>query len=96
MDMEVDEATAIKRMHEHCKCTRYCWQDPGAAWLKSLPLIQRIMREAITSYYLNTKVINTTVTPETDITNAKPGQFLPIVPDVAIQYRFVLKFNIDC
>lgn len=84
---KVDEATAVQRVQEHCKCTRYCWQDPNAAWLKSLPLIQKIMRDAITAYFLNIKATNTTINQDTDITNAKPGEYLPLVPDVAIQYR---------
>lgn len=46
------------------------------------------MLSAITKYKdtipLNT---STTVAPSTDLTNASPQEFLPIVPDVTIQYR---------
>jgi hypothetical protein len=82
-----DEGLAIKQIQQECHCTRYCWQDKGAAWVKSIPSIQKYMRQAITSYFLKSKITSTTINNDTDITNAKEGQVLPIVPDVAIQYR---------
>jgi len=83
-----DENTAISNVHRECKCTRYCWQDRGAPWVKIIPSIRTYMRAAI-SLYLDSlpKDATTTVSPDTDFSNGVPGARLPLIPDVALQYR---------
>lgn len=83
-----DENTALANVHRECKCTRYCWQDRGAPWVKIIPSIRKYMRAAISSY-LETlpKDSTTSVSPDTDFSSSAPGTRLPLIPDVAIQYR---------
>lgn len=82
-----DETTAKKLLNEKCQCTRYCWQDSNAPWVKALPLIGSYIREASKNYYLSSGVSSTIISPDVDITNAHAADDLPVVPDVAIQYR---------
>ena len=84
----VDEKTARSKIENECKCTRYCWHDKDAPWIKKLPSIRSYIRAAVTAY-LDTfePDFGTVVDPETDFTNAASGTFLPVIPDAAIQYR---------
>jgi hypothetical protein len=73
-----------------CKCNRYCWQDPHAPWVNQTSIIATTLRKAIKSYTDSIPEVmaaGTVLSADTDMTNAKPDTFLPIVPDVAIQYR---------
>jgi hypothetical protein len=46
------------------------------------------MMKAISAYYGSiSKDEQTVISPDVDITNAVPGQYLPLVPDVSLQYR---------
>lgn len=84
----VDEATALAKIGEVCKCTRYCWQDKEAPWLKNIPNIHSIMSSAINAYYQSIDhTVGTSIDPATDMTNAAASEHLPMIPDVAIQYR---------
>ena len=68
---------------------RYCWQDANAPWIKSIPSIRSYIRTAVDAYYSHVKVNHTELSPETDISNVNVMMMtsLPIIPDVAIQYR---------
>lgn len=79
--------TAIEQLKSTCHCTRYCWQDKSAPWVKSIPTIGSYIRRAVTAYYAKVKSTKTELLPDTDLTNAHSSVSLPIVPDVAIQYR---------
>ena len=83
-----DEKTARAKIETECKCSRYCWHDRDAPWVKKLDSIRLYIRRAV-SAYLDTFQADygTTVDPETDFTNAQSGTFLPLIPDAAIQYR---------
>ncbi len=71
-----------------CPCTRYCWSDARAPWVNSTENIGKYMRDAVRVYMSTIDTSRgTVVSKDTDMTNAKDGELLPIVPDVAIQYR---------
>ena len=71
-----------------CQCTRYCWSDVHASWVNSTKSIGKYMRDAVKVYMSTVDTSKgTSVSKDTDMTNAKDGEFLPIIPDVAIQYR---------
>lgn len=85
-----DDRLAIsKRVRETCKCGRYCWGHSNTPWLKHLNLIISILRPAIEYHFAAHKSIATkgTVLSEHDLSSAPRNTFLPIVPDVLIQYR---------
>jgi hypothetical protein len=87
-DSPLPENEARDMIQKECKCNRYCWQDRDAPWVKTIPSISKYLISAISSYLetIDTKQ-GTLIAPDTDITNAKPGAILPLIPDVAIQYR---------
>lgn len=33
-----------------CNCQKYCWSDPGAAWVRNIPLIRELMQKASDAY----------------------------------------------
>lgn len=77
-------------MGKLCKCHIYCWADPSAPWVDHADTIKTIVRAAIAAYTASVPLVmaaGTTISADTDITNAAPGAFLPIVPEVALQYR---------
>lgn len=34
-----------------CNCQKYCWADPNAAWVRSIPLIRQLMQTASDAYF---------------------------------------------
>ena len=91
----VEYSVAIERSKKECKCTRYCWQDIGSPWVNRTSYIGKYMLTAIDNYFLLTQGVNhnvsvvygTIVEMETDFTNARIDEELPLIPDVTIQYR---------
>ena len=84
----VDRETGKKNVAKKCQCTRYCWSDVHAPWVNSTESIGKYMRDAVKVYMSSIDTSKgTVVSTDTDMTNAKPGEVLPIIPDVAIQYR---------
>ena len=85
----LDNYHAQAKIKRECHCTRYCWQHVNAPWVNRTESIGKYLRKALTAYtdtVLPSQMV-TAVDPEVDFTNAKPGQHLPIVPSVALQYR---------
>jgi hypothetical protein len=83
-------AEGNKRVAELCKCGRYCWSEPDAPWVNNTAVIKKYLRKALHAYMDSSESVlkeGTTISPDTDMTNAPSGSFLPILPDVAIQYR---------
>lgn len=79
---------AKEGLAKYCKCGAYCWSDPHAAWVNNTLPIKSIMHTAIHAYMdaIPTVIaMGTTISPDTDMTNAPAGEFLPILPDVAVQ-----------
>ena len=84
----LDRDAARNKVNEACKCTRYCWQQVTAPWVNRTDYLGHYLRGAIEAYQGTLeKNAATAVDLRTDFTNAKSGEFLPIVPDVAMQYR---------
>lgn len=84
------EAEGFKNVQERCRCTRYCWGEAQAAWINQTASIRRYLRTAITAYMHTSSEmmkIGTVLSADTDLTNAQAGQFLPLIPEVALQYR---------
>lgn len=79
----------LKNVQERCKCSRYCWGERQSAWINHTASISKYLRTAITAYRTTSGMdkVGTILSVDTDITNAQPNQFLPVVPDVALQYR---------
>jgi hypothetical protein len=89
-NISIDDRRAISaRVRETCKCGRNCWGHSNTPWLKHLDLIIGILRPAIEYHFAAHKSIATkgTVLDEHDLSSAPRHVFLPIVPDVLIQYR---------
>lgn len=79
---------AEKRIERVCKCTRYCWQDAKAPWVNRTDSIGKYLHKAFDKYMSSfPSNATTTVDLSVDFTNAKPNQYLPLIPDTAIQYR---------
>ena len=79
---------AHNKIKSECKCTRYCWGEASAPWVNRTSSIKNYLRIALKAY--NDSIApneQTHISPDVDVTNAKPGTFLPIIPDVSIQYR---------
>ena len=93
----VPEEVAVKRMNSLCKCTRYCWGDARAPWVNNTASIKKYLRVAVAAY-LSTidESEGTLISPDTDISNVQPGTFLPIVPEVALQYRCGDNIGFSC
>lgn len=71
-----------------CKCTRYCWGNGGAPWVNNSAFIGVHMLSAIRDFKATiSPETATTVSPDTDFSNARTDEALPMVPDVTIQYR---------
>jgi len=84
----LDRAQADSKIKSECKCTRYCWGEASAPWVNRTSSIKDYLRVALKAYNDTIEVTEQThVSPDVDVTNAKPGTFLPIIPDVALQYR---------
>lgn len=84
----LDRFKATYKLHHECKCTRYCWEHGNAPWVNKTDLIGGYIRDAVAAFMGSVDTsMGTVVDSEVDLTNAPPGQILPIVPTVALQYR---------
>ena len=79
----------FKNVQDRCKCTRYCWGERQSAWINATENISKYLRKAIGAYLSTSGMekVGTILSVDTDLTNAAPNQFLPVVPQVALQYR---------
>lgn len=81
-------AKAVPKIQHTCHCTSFCWSHVKSPWVNRTAILGQYVRKAVESYYTALdKTVGTTITPDVDFTNAKPGQVLPLIPDVALQYR---------
>jgi hypothetical protein len=85
----LDNFHAQTQIKHNCHCTRYCWQHVLAPWVNRTDTLGQYLRTALVAYTskMNPTDMVTTIDPEVDFTNAKPSQHLPVVPNVAVQYR---------
>mmetsp|Transcript_24781 Transcript_24781/g.41289 ORF Transcript_24781/g.41289 Transcript_24781/m.41289 type:complete len:401 (-) Transcript_24781:125-1327(-) len=84
----LDSYNAATKIKHECHCTRYCWGHLRASWVNRTELLGGYLRNSLDAYVAALPVGETTqIDPEVDVSNAQPGQHLPIVPDVALQYR---------
>ena len=84
-----DPSQAQDRIKKECHCTRYCWQHVNAPWVNRTAILGGYLQTAFAAYQhsmLPSERV-TTVDPEVDFSNAKPDEVLPVVPNVALQYR---------
>jgi hypothetical protein len=84
----LDKTHASAKIQHECKCTRYCWGHGNAVWVNRTSNIRKYIQQAVQSY-LHTidSSASASIDPTQDVTNAKPGEHLPLIPDVAMQYR---------
>ena len=79
---------ATDLIQKKCQCTRYCWSDPNAPWINQTHYIRKYMKKAVNKYMNGLDPTSRTVISiDTDITDTKDTSDLPLIPDVAIQYR---------
>eukprot|EP01031_Cornospumella_fuschlensis_P026889 gene26889-32496_t len=84
----LDRFHSSDRLQKYCKCSRYCWQHSDAPWVNRTNTIASILRGSVNAYLASLgEQARTEIDPEHDLTNAPPGSDLPIIPDVALQYR---------
>lgn len=76
-------------MKAECHCLQFCWENNQAPWLKRVALIGRTLRPAIDAYVAASKAesTGTVLNPQTDQSTLPMGSFLPLLPNVTIQYR---------
>lgn len=83
-----DRTQASTKIQHECKCTRYCWGHGNAVWVNRTANIRKYIQQAVKSYLHAIDIsAPASVDPSQDVTNAKPGEHLPLIPDVAMQYR---------
>lgn len=83
-------ADVKKNVKKYCDCLQYCWENVKAPWLYRIPLIRTVLLPAVTKYIeaTNALLIGTILNNRTDFTTKKSFQdWLPLVPNVTIQYR---------
>jgi hypothetical protein len=89
-----------KKMREECRCLQYCWENSVAPWIPRAALVRAILLPAIDAYLAVANTSRGTIlsnvtdlcsVPIKALAASDPGNasayVLPIVPDVAIQYR---------
>ncbi len=84
----LDRPQATSSIQNLCKCTRYCWQNK-APWVNHTESIGKYVQHAAKAYLAELSSENdayTTIEPD-DLTNAKKGDKLPLIPDATIHYR---------
>ena len=79
----------FRNVQERCRCTRYCWGERHSAWINATGSISRYLHKAIGVYLeaSGMEKVGTILSADTDFSNAAPDQFLPVIPQVALQYR---------
>ena len=88
-----------ERVARLCDCNRYCWGDPRAPWVNQTDVVATHLRAAIKGYIESIPEVmaaGTQVSADTDFSNAREGQVLPIVPDVAIQCVSCVLCPVSC
>lgn len=84
----LDRAHATSRINHECKCTRYCWGNSHAPWVNRTTNLRKYIQQAVAKYVHTIDLTApASVDPEVDLTNAQAGEHLPLIPDVAMQYR---------
>jgi hypothetical protein len=83
----LDHYHSGNRLNKHCRCNRYCWQHSDAPWVNRTNLIGAYLRTAVQAYLTSLGDVPTELDLEHDLTNAPANTKLPLIPDVAIQYR---------
>jgi hypothetical protein len=78
-----------ENMKSKCDCLQFCWENSHSAWVQRVPLIGQTLRPAIDAYVKasNAERMGTLLNYEVDRTTAGLYEFLPLVPNVTIQYR---------
>ena len=88
------------KMREECRCLQYCWENSVAPWIPRAAMVRTILLPAIDAYLAVANTSRGTILSNvtdlcsvpintlaaSDLGNAS-AYVLPIVPDVAIQYR---------
>lgn len=83
-----DSMHTQSRIQHECKCTRYCWGNKDATWVNRTANIRTYVQKAVQSYMQSIDFnARTTIDPAVDLSNAKDSDPLPLIPEVAIQYR---------
>lgn len=86
-----DEVKAL--MKTQCDCLQFCWENKVAPWTQRIPLISRVIGQAIHAYEKAAHIdhLFTELNNQTDISSIKEAlntpNLLPLVPNVTIQYR---------
>lgn len=84
----LDKVHASTKIQHECKCTRYCWGHGNAVWVNRTSNIRKYIQQAVDSYLTSIDLsASASIDPSVDVTNSKPGEHLPLIPDVAMQYR---------
>jgi hypothetical protein len=84
----LDMAHASHKIQHECKCTRYCWGHANAPWVNRTQNLRKYIQQVVTHYQQHIDLTaSTTIDPTVDVTNAKDTDHLPLIPDVAMQYR---------
>eukprot|EP01040_Poterioochromonas_malhamensis_P023850 gene23850-biopygen8862 len=84
----------VKRlMKSNCDCLQFCWENAVAPWTQRIPLVSRVIGQAIHAYEKASKAeaLFTELDKETDLSTIPAAltnpRVLPLVPNVTIQYR---------
>ena len=83
----VSKKTAISRIQSECQgCKFWCWEDQNAPWMHALPLVKKVMHKAALQH---AKIFNSTsLNSQSDLSSGNAAnKQLPVIPDVALQYR---------
>lgn len=83
-----DPKLARAKVKSICKCPGSCHERPMALWVKRLDIIRPIFHSALQNHLKSIPVgENQTVVRQKDMSTAKVGTVLPLIPDAAIHYR---------
>eukprot|EP01041_Mallomonas_annulata_P009678 gene9678-20123_t len=87
-----ESLSASQALETFCSCERYCWTDAKAPWIQNADMIGELMNMALDAHLAanESQIEKGTIIhhgEDADLSSAPPDTFLPIVPDVAIQYR---------
>jgi hypothetical protein len=83
----MSKKSAVSKIQLECQsCKYWCWEDQNAPWIHALPLVKRFMHKAALQHVkgFNSTILNLL----TDLSSANlKYKHLPVIPDVALQYR---------
>jgi hypothetical protein len=90
----VPQKVKVEDFKSACSCEKYCWSQQNAAWIKQHAAIRQLMNVAIDAHLAAAETqaekgtqLQLNTTGGTDLSSAPADTFLPLIPDVAIQYR---------